>query len=348
MDFSLPEIVEEAWAAYSDPREIESIQEASMNVSTNQVFRLQLADGTRLIAKVSSYGSYWQHREDHDRIRTWHNLLKATRYKNLLSEALSTDDRIYSYKKEGVWVIFYHEVPAADRLPSILNEEQIVNFAKEMASFHKTCAKLTRGIPLTTKSIKSDIIHLHFMLSDEHCRQQFDYLNGEDIEYLRKQCNLFLGNLEEMGYDYWDKIPVLIDWNLGNFSVRFDEAGAFTLFSRWDYDWFRIEPRGLDFYFCSRVVSAVGDKTNFSYLFDPLVGERFRLFLKTYDRINPVHEEDILFLKEAYRFFILNYVIKDGEHFFVHDICRRLEREAIENYLPHLDDYDIGSLLDVI
>ncbi len=344
----VPAIVARAWAAYGDPRTIVSTQEASMMVSTNQVFRMALSDGSRLITKVSSYGSYWQYREDHDRIRVWYNLLQGTRYKNLLSDALLKGDRVFSFVEGGVWVIFYHEVPARARLPRILSEAQIVNFAQEMARFHKTCAKVSRGIPLTTKSIKSDIIHLHFMLSDVHCREQFNYLTAKDIDTVLRQCDEFLGGLDEMGYDYWDKIPVLIDWNLGNFSVQFDEAGDFTLFSRWDYDWFRIEPRALDFYFCSRVVSSIGDRTNFSYLADPLVDDRFRLFLKTYDRINPLAPEDILFLKEAYRFFILNYVIKDGEHFFLPYICRRLEREALDEYLPRLGEYKFSGLLDVI
>ena len=28
--------------------------------------------------------------------------------------------------------------------------------------------------------------------------------------------------IHESGYDEWPKMPVLIDWNLGNFSVEFD------------------------------------------------------------------------------------------------------------------------------
>ena len=39
--------------------------------------------------------------------------------------------------------------------------------------------------------------------------------------------------------------------------------GTFRLYSRWDYDWFRIEPRLLDFYFLSRVSSKTGDRTLF-------------------------------------------------------------------------------------
>jgi hypothetical protein len=42
-------------------------------------------------------------------------------------------------------------------------------------------------------------------------------------------------------------------------------------------------------------------------------------------------------LKEAYRFFILNYVIKDGRFFF-HDLFAiKLQKEAYEIYLPSIE-----------
>ena len=66
--------------------------------------------------------------------------------------------------------------------------------------------------------------------------------------FVRAHCDAFLGNADDLGYHEWTKVPVLIDWNIGNFSVGMDGEG-FKFFSRWDYDWFRIEPRMLDFYF---------------------------------------------------------------------------------------------------
>ena len=51
--------------------------------------------------------------------------------------------------------------------------------------------------------------------------------------------------------------------------------GSFRLFSRWDYDWFRIEPRLLDFYFLSRVSSRTGDRTRFTYGAHTLVEPTF-------------------------------------------------------------------------
>jgi hypothetical protein len=71
-------------------------------------------------------------------------------------------------------------------------------------------------------------------------------------------------------------------------------------------------------------------------------------FLKVYHSILPLQKDELLFLKEAYRFFILNYVLRVGEHFFRPDICHHLQHEAIEEYLPHLELVDFEPLLDVL
>jgi len=46
--------------------------------------------------------------------------------------------------------------------------------------------------------------------------------------------------------------------------------------------------------------------------------------------------------------FLLNYVVRSGEHFFREDICRRLQREAVEEYFPALDQVDFSPLLAAI
>ena len=77
----------------------------------------------------------------------------------------------------------------------------------------------------------------------------------------------------------------------------------FRLYSRWDYDWFRIEPRMMDFYFLSRVSSSTGDRTHFTYSPHTLVESRFCHFIRAYHRIFPLREDDVAFIGEAYRFF---------------------------------------------
>ncbi|MBK8588142.1 MAG: hypothetical protein IPN77_03250 [Sandaracinaceae bacterium] len=192
----------------------------------------------------------------------------------------------------------------------------------------------------------SDIAQLFDSLSDpRYCAER--HLRSEDASMLKAHCDRFLHNAEDLGYHGFEKLPVLVDWNTGNFSVGLDGDG-FKLFTRWDYDWFRIEPRTLDFYFASRVVRSEGDQTIFSYLVDPLLEPRFIRFMRAYDAINPLADEEILFLKEVYRFFILNYVIREGEHFFQGPICQRLQREAVEVYLPTLDAVRFEKVIDAL
>jgi len=342
----IPPILYEAWDNYPDERRIRSVEEASANVSTNQVFRLHLSDGGTIIAKVSSYASYFLFREDHDRIHLWNQLLQRTRYKNFLADALTVDDRVYTYYDGSAWAIFYNDIQFQQSLPRILNEELIINLAEEIAYFHKECRMIVREMPLTSKSIKSDVINLLDNLTDKHSARSF-HLPEQELDFLRRSCYAFLVNLDDLRYDYWQKLPLLVDWNIGNFSVQY-RGNRFRLYSRWDYDWFRMEPPALDFYFLSRVVSQTGDRTVFSYMPDCLLEPRFQLFLKVYHSINPLTEDDLLFLKEAYRFFILNYVIKEGQHFFRAKIIKRLKQEALSMYLMRLEELDFRQLFGVL
>ena len=172
-------------------------------------------------------------------------------------------------------------------------------------------------------------------------------LDRSRIDLVKRHTHRFLMAVHQSDYDSWQKIPVLIDWNLGNFSVEFadDESGDFRLFSRWDYDWFRIESRLLDFYFLSRVSSRTGDKTSFTYAAHTLLEPRFRRFLRAYHAVYPLAPEEVLFLNEAYRFFLLNYVVKQGRHFFRHEFWQHLLHDAVDVHLPNLDELDLTSLL---
>jgi hypothetical protein len=206
--------------------------------------------------------------------------------------------------------------------------------------------RISRQVPLTSKSIKSDAIHLFDLLNDRHASARFGF-DREELAIVRRHCHDFLEALDSSGYDKWWKIPVLIDWNLGNFSVE-NMGDRFRLFSRWDYDWFRIDSRMLDFYFFSRVSSRTGDRTMFSYEPHTLLEPRFQRFLRAYHRVFPLREEDVLFLGEAYRFFILNYVIREGDNFFQPALWQRLQKEAVTMALPAFERLDVRPLLDVL
>ena len=346
----------DAWKTYGDPRSIVTVVEVSAKVSTNRVYRLHLDDGRSVVAKVSSYGSYFLFREDHDRIHRTSDLLQTTRWAGLLADVLTERDidpatgrpsnKVFTYYTGELWTAFYQDVPQGHALPRILSDGQIADLGEEMALLHRDCADVARKIPLSSKSIKSDAIHLLELLSDKHASKKFRY-DATQLQFLRSHCHDFLEELERFGYDDWTKMPVLIDWNLGNFSVSMAKQQV-RLFSRWDYDWFRIEPRLLDFYFLSRVASATGDRTVFSYSPHTLLEARFKHLLAAYHRIYPLNEHEILFLREFYRFFILNYVVREGDNFFQPEYWHRLQHEAVSLCLPAAARLDLRPLLAIL
>jgi hypothetical protein len=336
--------VDAAWAAYGDPRAIVGVEEVSANVSTNRVYRLSLDDDSTLITKVSSYGSYFLFVEDHDRLSRCAHLLHDTRFGGMLANVWLRDGRIFTWYERSMWAVFYDDVPRREALPKILGQDQIANLGREMAEFHLACTDIAGDIPAGSKTIKSDAIHLLDLLESPFAPRNFE-LPPEAIGVLWRHTHRFLERLVELGYDEWRKIPVLVDWNLGNFSVAPRPDGSFRLFSRWDYDWFRIEPRLLDFYFLSRVSSRTGDRTRFTYGSHTLVEPGFVTLLGAYREVFPMSEEEIRFLPEAYRFFILNYVVREGARFFRGDLCARFRADAVRTYLPALEHLDISPLL---
>jgi Ser/Thr protein kinase RdoA (MazF antagonist) len=336
--------VDAAWVAYGDPRTIVGADEVSANVSTNRVYRLHLSDGSTVVSKVSSYGSYFLFVEDHEQLSRCATLLRTTRFTGMLADIWSRDGRVFTWYDQHMWAVFYADVPRRDSLPRVLTADQIANLATEMAEFHLACTEIAPALPSASKTIKSDAIHLLDLLESPFATRNFE-LPPEAIGVLWKHTHHFLERLVEVGYDEWPKIPILIDWNLGNFSVETSPNGRFRLYSRWDYDWFRIEPRLLDFYFLSRVSSSTGDRTRFTYGPHTLVEPSFLAFLKAYRGVFPMSTDEVAFLPEVFRFFILNYVVREGARFFRYDLCTQFRREAVRSHLPALDRLDVSPLL---
>ena len=106
-------------------------------------------------------------------------------------------------------------------MPRVLTQAQIDNLAEEVAAFHLSCAEIAPMVPPTSKTIKSDAIHLLDLVSERHAAARFG-LDQSRLDIVRRHTHRFLVAVLESGYDYWQRIPVLIDWNLGNFSVEFD------------------------------------------------------------------------------------------------------------------------------
>lgn len=342
IDFT--EIVKEAWKAYDNTRQIIRIVDISAKVSTNHVYRITFVDANFIIAKLSYFGRYEHFVEDHSIINTLSNNLPSP-FENFLARSLAKGNSLFVYRFQNeivdAWVVFYRPITIKKRLPRRLDELQIAKLGEQVALFHKACHYTRNTLPPSSKTLKTDIDHLLRILETDFGK----YEHRMHINEIRKQADLFIENSHLLKADALEKIPVFVDWNIGNFSV----TGSTRLYSRWDYDWFRMGTRVLDFYFLSRVVSDIGDRTIFSYYVSPLMEKRFLLFLKSYHQVYPLKEAEIRFLQEAYRFFILNYVVKDGRFFFHEIFATQLQKEAFEIYLPSIEkEFNADILLHAL
>jgi len=339
--------IEAAWSDYGDSRDVVGLEETSAQVSTNRVFRLTFMDGTNVVAKVSNYGSYFLFAEDHDRLFECTDLLHRTRWSGFLANILTKNGRPFRWYDGSCWVVFYDDVSRGDALPKVVSEDDIVNLATEVAEFHLACADIGRRLPPPSHSIRSDAVALLDQLDLEDAPKRL-HLPRDGVSVARRSVHELLVHLERIDYDHWPKIPILVDWNLGNFAIRRSASGRFSLDTRWDYDWFRIDSRMLDFYFLSRVSSATGDRTEFSYSPHTLVEPRFVRFLRAYHDVNPLKREELEFLPWAYRFFLLNYVIREGTRFFLPEFSATFRKQATERFLPMLNDFDLSPAVSAI
>lgn len=338
------QIIEDAWYEYDNSRKIRTVEDISAKVSTNHVYRVKFEDGDITIAKLSYFGKFAHFVEDHSIINALATNLPSP-FENFLAKSLTKYGQLYVYRHQDslldAWVVFYNPIHIDQKPARKQSEDQIKILGRELARFHKACRKVKNTLPPTFKQTEDDIKHLIQILETE--QGQFDHRGH--VDNIKRQCNLYLENCDKIGVADMPSIPVFVDWNIGNFSV----TPEYKFFSRWDYDWFRMSTRVMDFYFFSRVCSAIGDKTIFSYVIDPLMEDRFIMFLKAYHEEYPLTPQEIKIIKETYRFFILNYVIKDGRYFFHEFYASRLQLEAHEVYFPNLDkSFDEERLLKAL
>lgn len=338
------QIIRQAWEEFDDRHKIKGIYDVSAHVSTNQVYKVSFSDRQPVFAKLSDYGKFEDFREDHIIINNLANNLEEP-YQNFLARSLVKRNELFIYRyyqqKHCAWVIFYNPIQVKHKLPRRLEEKHIKKMGRELARFHKACSNVSNQLPLASKNVVTDI---HQLIKNIHAGKVCAGKEHRDL--ILSQCDIFLNNADKVNYmTEVESIPVFVDWNIGNFSVTSEGK----LYSRWDYDWFRESSRVMDFYFFSRVCSDIGDRTVFSYLINPLMEERFITFLKEYHRIYPLTEPEVRLIQEAYRFFILNYVIKDGQYFFRESYASKLQKEAYEVYLPTIDkNYQVEKLLKAL
>lgn len=342
--FDYIQIIKHAWKEFDDRHEIRGVYDVSAYVSTNQVYKISFYNREPVFAKLSDYGRFEDFREDHIIINNLANNLEAP-YQMFLAQSLVKKNELFIYlfhqENSSAWVVFYNPIQFKNKLPRRLDEKLIRKLGRELARFHKACTNVSNQLPNASKTVITDIHNLVKSVN----RDEIKMCENHKTMVL-KHADLFLNNAYKANYtEDFETIPVFIDWNIGNFSVT--PEGKF--YSRWDYDWFRMSSRVMDFYFFSRVVSDVGDRTVFSYLVDTLMEDRFIMFLKEYHRIFPLTEPEIHFIIEAYRFFILNYVIKDGPYFFRQTYSNKLIKEAYDTYFPAIDaNYNVDKILKAL
>ena len=330
-------LIKEAWRDYDYSRKILSITDISIKVSTNHVYRIILKDGSKIIVKISDYGYVSNFSEDHSIINAL-SINLSYPFENFLAKSLTKNGKLYIYEKKvknsPIWVVFYNPIRTDKRPTKKQSLKSIKNLGKELANFHLACKNITKILPSKSKTFHEDI---KFIKKNIFSKTYFHFDKSQKIEII-KHCDIFIKNTNRI-INKKNLLPVFIDWNIGNFSVDKN----YNFFSRWDYDWFRIGHRTLDFYFLSRVCSQQGDSTLFTYSPLPLMEKRFMLFLKSYHKIYPLKNDDFILIPEMYRFFILNYVIKDGFRFFNKNIAQKLIKDSVNLYLPNIDKLVISN-----
>lgn len=340
------QIIKLAWREFDgDRHEIKGVFDVSAQVSTNHVYKLSFYKREPVFAKISEYGNFEDFREDHIIINNLANNLEYP-YQMFLAQSLVKRNELFIYRYHeldgsSAWVVFYNPILIHHKLPRRLETKQIKKLGRELARFHRACTNVANQLPQSSKNVIIDIQRLKQSIY----KNEIKMCDAHKDTILRHADN-FLKNTDRVDYmTEIETIPVFVDWNIGNFSV----SGNGKFYSRWDYDWFRMSSRVMDFYFFSRVVSDVGDRTVFSYLVDTLMEERFMIFLKEYHRVFPLTEPEVRLIKEVYRFFILNYVVKDGPYFFRKTYSNKLIQEAYETYFPAMDaNYRVEKILNTL
>ena len=188
-------------------------------------------------------------------------------------------------------------------------------------------------LPSASKTIKSDAIHLLDLLESPFAPRNFD-LPPEAIGVLWKHTHRFLERLIEVGYDEWPKIPILIDWNLGNFSVdtsRTADSGCTADGTTTGFASSRD---------CSTSTSCrVSPAAPATAPVSPTVRTHWSSRRSSPSSTHTAAcfrcaTDEVAFLPEVYRFFILNYVVREGARFFRPDLCTQFRRDAVRSYLP--------------
>ena len=163
MQINFLDIVARAWAHYDDSRAVQSVDDISVLVSTNHVFRVRLENGDMVIGKVSYFGRYESFVEDHTLINALANNL-PTPFDQFLSRSLVKKNQLFIYRHQDelldVWVVFYNPIAIDTQLPKQLQAHHIEALGRELALFHRACTSLTNILPDWSKTLRRDMADL--------------------------------------------------------------------------------------------------------------------------------------------------------------------------------------------
>lgn len=222
------DIIRDAWAGYDPSRKVRSVVDISAMVSTNHVFRVKFNDGGFVIAKCSFFGKFDHFKEDHTIINILGNNLPPP-FENFLARSLTKGDEVYTFPyKQGImdaWVVFYNPIRIDKRLPRQLEEHHIRRLGGELARFHLACRSVNPMLPHYSKTLRIDLNHLlEIIVTDDG-----QFIHRQHIDDIRRQCDIFFENCDRLGYSRFAKLPVFVDWNIGNFSVTPDTGFFFAV-----------------------------------------------------------------------------------------------------------------------
>ncbi len=160
MQINFLDIVARAWAHYDDSRAVQSVDDISVLVSTNHVFRVRLENSDLVIGKVSYFGRYEAFVEDHTLINALANNL-PTPFDQFLSRSLVKKNRLFVYRHQDelldVWVVFYNPIAVDTQLPKQLQPTHIEALGRELALFHRACTSLINILPDWSKTLRRDM-----------------------------------------------------------------------------------------------------------------------------------------------------------------------------------------------
>lgn len=292
---------------------IVEIKNISTTHTNNEVYEVTTAAGEHYIAKIYKTRAVASLEQDNRFIKQWGSFAKSSNGRNILSQPIFSQESVSVFALDEVRnVIFYEKLSHGHLLGILQTEEQIRYFAKAVALFHRQGLTHTKEISILPSSgyLSSRIKIL------ENALRNVDTLNitgfsPQDVSFLQIQLELLSVSADKLNYKHFPMVPIAVDFNPGNFLIDTHDGG-WEVSSRWDYDIVKYASVVFDFYTLSRVVTKTCLEITKDFSPQSLIHNNFKIFLGEYVKYYPLTREELLFIFEAYRYFLLEYVVIFG------------------------------------